>query len=205
LAVLAFIFALFLPQVSLRGVKEARGVGDGFAIPEGSDSECQLANVVAQILRRDNTSSLAGILARSGALLDVATAWGVLGVFVYQAAVGGPLPESAVEARVGVPSGVLTPFYRDIAAAGYLTRSSDGMLTLTGRGQAEAEKLVSAWQAWLMGQLRRWLTEHDIGPEQDGPVQAAVDRIVLRLAREAEAEARHASLNAVTVNVEPGA
>ena len=39
-------------------------------MPEGSDNEHQLANVVGQILRRDNRSSLAGILAASGCARD---------------------------------------------------------------------------------------------------------------------------------------
>jgi hypothetical protein len=33
IAVVAFILALFLPQVAMRGVARARGVGDGFAVP----------------------------------------------------------------------------------------------------------------------------------------------------------------------------
>ena len=64
IAVAGFVLALFLPQVTMRGLAKAEGVGDGFAVPEGSDNEHQLANMVGQILRRDNRSSLAGILAR---------------------------------------------------------------------------------------------------------------------------------------------
>ncbi len=78
--------------------------------------------MVGQILRRDNRSSLAGIMASSGTTLDLATAWGLIGVFVREHAFGWPTRESDVEDVVGVPPGVLRPFYRDIAAAGYLTR-----------------------------------------------------------------------------------
>src|SRR5579875_2027742 len=66
IAVVALLLALFLPQVALRGVAKVNGAGDGFAVPEGSDNEQQLANVVGHILRRDHRSSLAGILAASG-------------------------------------------------------------------------------------------------------------------------------------------
>jgi hypothetical protein len=192
LAVVAFLLALFLPQVTMRGAARVRGVGDGFAIPEGRDNERQLANVVAQILRRDNGSSLGNIIARSGSALDTATAWGVIGVFIHGQAFGGPLPESAVETRVGVPHGVLTPFYREIAAAGYLTRDDDGLLTLTDSGRAQAQKLVAAWRAWLMGELQGWLSEHDVSSEQRRQVADALGRITLRLVREADAEARRA-------------
>jgi hypothetical protein len=119
IALVALVLALFLPQVAMRGVGAASGVGDGFAVPEGSDNEHQLANVVGQILRRDNRSSLAGILAASGSALDIATAWGVMGVFVRQAAFGAPTRDADVEARIGVPPGVLRPFYLDIVSAGY--------------------------------------------------------------------------------------
>jgi EmrB/QacA subfamily drug resistance transporter len=191
-AVVAFLLALFLPQVTMRGIVKAGGVGDGFAVPEGSDNEHQLTNVVGQILRRDKGSSLTEILASSGSRLDTAAAWGVMGVFIYQKAFGGMLRESDVEVRVGVPAGVLTPFYREIAAAGYLTRDGDGVLALTGSGQAEADKITAAWRAWLMGELSGWLTAHEIDPEQTTMIEAAVGRITLRLVREAESDARRA-------------
>jgi hypothetical protein len=103
-----------------------------------------------------------------------------------------PTREADVEARIGVPPGVLRPFYRDIVSAGYLTQADDGTLELTGRGQAEADKLVAAWKAWLMGELRDWLAVHEVSPAQAAEVEAALGRITLRLIREAEAEAGRA-------------
>ncbi len=205
IALVALVLALFLPQVAMRGVGKADGVGDGFAVPEGSDNEHQLANVVGQVLRRDNRSSLAAILAASGSALDIATAWGVIGVFVRQAAFGAPTREADVEARIGVPPGVLRPFYREIVSAGYLTRSDDGVLELTERGQAEADKLVAAWKAWLMGELRDWLAAHEVSPAQASEVEAALGRITLRLVREAEAEAGRAPAVAAAAGAATGA
>lgn len=66
------------------------------------------------------------------------------------------------------------------------------MLELTERGQAEADKLVAAWKAWLMGELRDWLAAHEVTPAQAAEVEAALGRITLRLVREAEAEAGRA-------------
>ncbi|MCL2583506.1 MAG: MFS transporter [Streptosporangiales bacterium] len=195
-AAVALVLAVFLPQVQMRGVTSAAGVGDGFAMPEGADNEQQLANIVGQVLRRDDAPHLAGIVARSGSGLDVAAAWGVLGVFIHERVFGGPLPESAMEARVGVPSGVLTPFYAEVAGAGYLTREAGGLLALTERGRAEAEELTATWKAWLMGELHDWLTEHHVTPEQEAEVQGAIGRIALRLVREAAAEPRHGAITA---------
>ena len=192
IAVAALLLALFLPQVAMRGVGRVSGVGDGFAVPEGSDNEHQLANVVGQIMRRDNRSSLAGILASAGTTLDLATAWGLIGVFVREQAFSRPTREVDVEATLGVPPGVLRPFYRDIVTAGYLTRDDEGVLALTERGQAEVDRIVAAWNAWLMGELRGWLSEHEVNSDQRRQVEEALGRITLRLVREADAEARRA-------------
>jgi hypothetical protein len=189
-AVLALLLALFLPQVTLRGAAKVSGAGDGFAVPEGSDNERQLGNVVAEILRRDNRASAGHILASSGSVLDVAAAWGVMGVFLRERAFGVPARESDMEARVGVPHGVLRPFYTEVVAAGYLSRDGgDGdVLQLTPRGQAEADKIIAAWKAWLMGELAGWLKAHETSPEQTRMIEGAIGRITLRLIREAAAD-----------------
>ncbi|HEY3957786.1 MAG TPA: MDR family MFS transporter [Streptosporangiaceae bacterium] len=190
IAALALLLALFLPQVSMRGVAQASGAGDGFAVPEGSDNERQLGNVVAAVLRRDDRASAARILARSGSALDIAAAWGVMGVFLREHAFGVPARESDMEARVGVPSGVLRPFYSEVVTAGYLSRDgADGdVLRLTPRGQAEADKIVAAWKSWLMSELAGWLEAHEANPEQTSMIEAAIGRIALRLIREAAAD-----------------
>jgi hypothetical protein len=187
IAVVGFVLALFLPQVAMRGVTSVSGAGDGFAVPEGSDNEHQLANVVGQILRRDNRSSFGEILARSGSVLDAAFAWGVLGVFIRSQALGVSTRVADVEARLGVPPGVLRPFFDLVVSAGYLAFDGD-RLTLTSRGGEEAEKIAAAWRAWLMGELQGWLTAHEAKPEQTELIESAIDRIVLRLIREAEAD-----------------
>ena len=119
-------------------------------------------------------SSLEGILARSGSALDTAAAWGVLGVYLRQRALDQPTRVSDAEARVGVPAGVLEPFFREVIAAGYLTRAADqpdGVLTVTPRGRAEVDKLTAAWKAWLMDELRDWLQAHEATPEQTQQVE----------------------------------
>jgi hypothetical protein len=78
--------------------------------------------------------------------------------------------------------------------AGYVTRGGDGVLLLTERGQAEMGKVTAAWKAWLMGELRDWLEEHHVSSEQRQQVADALDRITLRLVREADAEARRTGI-----------
>jgi EmrB/QacA subfamily drug resistance transporter len=187
IAVVGLVVAFFLPQVTMRGVARVSGAGDGFAIPEGSDNEHQLANVVGQILRRDNRSAMTQVLARSGSRLDVAMAWGVMGVSIGEQVSGAAVRGTDVEDRIGVPPGVLRPFYDEIVTAGYLSRDGD-MLTLTDSGRAETTKITAAWRAWLMNELQGWLKAHEASPEQVALIEAAIDRIVLRLIRENAAD-----------------
>jgi len=187
IALVALVLALFLPQVTMRGLARVSGPGDGFAVPEGSDNEQQLANVVGHILRRDNRSAAAQVLASSGTRLDLAMAWGVMGVFLQEQVFGVQARETTVETRLGVPPGVLRPFYDEIVTAGYLRRDGDA-LTLTDSGRAETAKITAAWRAWLMGELQGWLKAHEASPDQVALIEAAIDRIVIRLIRENEAE-----------------
>lgn len=88
------------------------------------------------------------------------------------------------------------PFYREIAAAEYLTRDHGGLLALADPGRAETHRLAVAWRTWLMGELQGWLKAHEVSREQTSAIEAAIGRITLRLVREAEAGARHAAVPA---------
>ena len=74
----------------------------------------------------------------------------------------------------------------------------EGVLVLTERGEAEVGKLVAAWKAWLMHELRGWLEAHEVNSEQRQQVEAAIGRITLRLVREADVEARRPGLPRAT-------
>ncbi len=190
-ALLALVVAFFLPQVTLRGTDRASGTGEGFAIPEGSESDTQLENVIGQVLRKKGASAAPEVLAASGTALDLPTSWGVMGVYLRDAITGGAT-QSSIERSVGVPSGVLRSFFDEIVAAGYLTRNGD-VLRLTGSGQVEVDRIVTAWRGWLLRELEESLPAIESGRTVDDPTQAArinaaVDRMVVRLVREDEVE-----------------
>ncbi len=190
-AMLALVVAFFLPQVTLRGTDRASGTGEGFAIPEGSDWDTQLENVIGQVLEKKGASAAPEVLAASGTALDLPTSWGVMGVYLREAITGGAT-QSAVEGSVGVPHGVLRSFFDGIVAAGYLTRSGDG-LRLSHSGPIEVNKIVAAWRSWLLCELGEALpavgSERSVdNPGEADRINAAVDRMVVRLVREDEVE-----------------
>jgi hypothetical protein len=86
---------------------------------------------------------------------------------------------------VGIPTGVLRSFFDEIAAAGYATRDGD-KLSLTKQGTAQVQLITAAWRAWLVNELRDWLPDEQVQATSRARVDAAIDRIVVRLVRENE-------------------
>jgi len=186
-ALAALVVALFLPQVTLRSRVTAAGAGDGFAIPQGSDADTQLENVIGQVLKQKGESAAPEVLRASGSSLDIPTSWGVFGVYLRDAITGSAI-ETSIERSVGVPHGVLRPFFDEIVEAGFLTREGD-VLRLTPEGRRQAQLITPAWRVWLIDELQEWLPAAGAEMPQTEKVDAALDRIVVRLVRESELEA----------------
>ena len=89
--------------------------------------------------------------------------------------------ERSAEDRIGVPHGVLTPFFDELVSAGYLARGHDvDTLTLTTDGRAQVMLIVSAWHDLLVGELHEWLpSQEDIDEHTVRALQRVVTRLVL--------------------------
>jgi hypothetical protein len=94
-----------------------------------------------------------------------------------------------IEQQIGVPHGVLTSFYEEIIAAGYLRRT-DGVLTLTADGDAVISVIGQAWNTWLVEQLHDWLPEQD-DSDLSQRARAAVGRIARRVMLEQQNDRRN--------------
>jgi EmrB/QacA subfamily drug resistance transporter len=189
---LAFVVALFLPQVTLRGREGASGAGEGFAVPEGSDLDNQLENVVAGVFRQKGRSAAPQILVEVDSALDDATAWGVTGVFLRHSILR-VARQSAIEASVGVPPGVLQSYFDELVADGWVQRPDDDTLLLTDAGQAEVLKIAAGWREWVIRELSAGFsvtTESgdEVPAVETRQISDALDRVVLRLIREEELE-----------------
>ncbi len=113
-----------------------------------------------------------------------------MGVYLRYA-ITGAARQSAVETSVGVPPGVLRSFFDEIVVDGYLTRDGDN-LSLTAKGMTEVNLITAAWRNWLVEELAEWIpddnAEIDAGQPRPRQIDAAFDRIVIRLIRENELE-----------------
>jgi len=179
IAAVGFLVALVMPQVTLRGTAQdaAKGAGEGFALPTDIDSEAQLETIIGRILRRQPDAG-AWVLSHSGSGLDRPTAWAIFEVYLRRQVLGLPTTQLDVENRLGIPPGVLSSFYDELIDAGYLVRG-DGGFALTEQALDAIAKVNTAWNRWLLDELKDWLPGQD-DPQLDERALAAVDRIARR-------------------------
>src|SRR3954453_10474086 len=73
----AFVLALFLKEVPLRGTarETAADVGEGFGVPDGADARQQLPLAIARLLQRKARPHLPLVRLRSGAGFGPADSW----------------------------------------------------------------------------------------------------------------------------------
>jgi EmrB/QacA subfamily drug resistance transporter len=155
-ALTAFVVALFLKQVPLRGTarETAPDVGEGFGVPEAADARQQLQAAIARLLRSKGRAELPTVRAESGAAFDDSDGWTVGQVYLRaRLDRTATLPEIA--RLYHLPAQVLEPAFARAADRGYLTMQ-DGQLSLTRSGEAEVDKLVTALRGWLADQLADW-------------------------------------------------
>jgi EmrB/QacA subfamily drug resistance transporter len=196
-ALVALVVAFFLPEVPLRDGTRPSAPDEGFAVPAGADSDAQLETVVGQILRNRVRAAAPSVLAGSGSELDMAQAWGGLGVHLREAITSAPT-EASIAHQIGVPSGVLRPFFDELVEAHYLRREG-AELHLTEDGHRQVQLIITATRAWLVSELHDWLPPAAVAEGADSvepgavtivgrdDVNAALDRLVVRLVRENEA------------------
>ena len=152
----AFVLALFLKEVPLRGTARsaASDVGEGLAMPEAADARLQLQLVIARLVRRRGPTALAAVREQSGSALDSSDGW-VVGQVYLRTRLGHTASMEDISRRHLVPDTVLQPAFDTAAGHGYIEGPSDG-LALTAAGEAEMGKLVEGVYAWLSDELGDW-------------------------------------------------
>lgn len=185
-AAVALGFALLMPQVAMRDVRASSsdGPGGGFAMPHPSGDDAQLEDLVSGLLRRGGRDAAEQVLASSGVQLSRAQLWGLGQVLVRGWLLEQTVRESAVEAWVGVPQGVLHSYFDELVGDGLLAREDD-VLTLAPAGRQAGLAIVEAWRDYLRQGLREWLPAEEVNSPQ---TDATIRRVVIRLIRETGAQ-----------------
>ena len=160
-AIVAFVVALFLKQVPLRGTSRAGAgdVGDAFGMPEGANSAQQLQTAIGRLFRKQGREAFVAIRERSGSALMVADGWCVGQVHV-RARLGADTSLEAIAQRLRIPPQVLEPAFRAAREHGYLA-GPDEQLEVTQAGQVEVDKFVASTRAWLATELSDWGASDD--------------------------------------------
>ncbi len=188
-AAVALLIALVMPQVTMRDVRSvaAGGPGGGFAMPRPSGEEDQLEDLVTAVLRRRGPDAAQQVIEASGVRLSTAQLWGLGQLIVRGWLLGQTVRESAVESWVGLPQGVLTPYFDALVADGLVARAGD-VLTLAPAGEDAGRAIVGAWRDYLRDGLREWLPDAQV---ESAETDAAMRRVVTRLIRESTRPGRH--------------
>ncbi len=183
-ALAGFVAAWFLKEVPLRDSARAGAsdMGEAFAAPDSGEAERQLERAVASVMRKARGGPVSRqILAASGSALDPVEAW-TLGQIHWRLRLRGDAALSSIAAAHRMPAEVLEPAFARTARAGYARLEGD-LLFLTPAGEAELERLSTAWRSWLATRLDDW----DAGdPEDRARLERALDGLAERLLEEDE-------------------
>ncbi|MFI9239524.1 DHA2 family efflux MFS transporter permease subunit [Streptomyces sp. NPDC053079] len=183
-ALAGFVAAWFLKEVPLRDSARAGAsdMGEAFAAPDSGDAERQLERAVASVMRKAKGGPVSRqILDASGSALDPVEAW-TLGQIHWRLRLRGDAALSSIAAAHRMPAEVLEPAFSRTARAGYARLEGD-LLFLTPAGEAELERLSTAWRSWLATHLDDW----DAGDPQDrARMERALDGLAERLLEEDE-------------------
>lgn len=175
-AALGLVVAFFLKQVPLRDSARmgSTDMGEGFASPRGADSQRLLEASVAKIIGTTDLETARHIIQTSDTRLDIAGAWAVMQVDLYERMVGHA-GLGLIAARRHLPPEVLLPVFDRMVDEGYLTRHGN-LFTHTEAGTREADLLTRAWGTWLEARVQQ-----DIGHPACTSLRTAVDAIAKRL------------------------
>ncbi|MFF7532944.1 MDR family MFS transporter [Streptomyces bobili] len=175
-AALGFVVALFLKQVPLRDSarRTSTDLGEGFGSPHDANAQRVLETAVAKIIGRADADITRRIVAESDTRLDVAGAWAVMQVELFDRLVGHA-SLGLIAARRHMPPEVLLPVFDRMVDEGFLSRHGS-LLSHTEAGAREARVITEAWGDWLEERVRQ-----DIGRPAGSDLRAAVDTIAKRL------------------------
>src|SRR6478752_6910334 len=152
-ALVAFVLALFLPQVKLADslAPEASDLGPGFGAPESLPNQEILSRRIANLLYGRRRDRVLDLLESEESDLDAAQIWAIVQVYGLTAS-GHRADIAQVAWSRHLPAAVLEPLFRQIVADGYAEGNLDD-LTLTALGKGTVDRLSDDLSAWILDNL----------------------------------------------------
>ena len=152
-ALVAFVLALFLPQVKLADslAPEASDLGPGFGAPESLPNQEILSRRIANLLYGRRRDRVLDLLESDESDLDAARIWAIVQVYGLTAA-GHRADVAQVAWSRHLPAAVLEPLFRQVVADGYAEGNLDD-LTLTALGKGTVDRLSDDLSAWILENL----------------------------------------------------
>lgn len=152
-ALVAFVLALFLPQVKLADslAPEANDLGPGFGTPESLPNQEILSRRIANLLYGRRRDRVLDLLESDETDLDAASIWAIVQVYGLTAS-GHRADVAQVAWSRHLPAAVLEPLFRQVVAAGYAEGNLDD-LTLTALGKGTVDRLSDDLSAWILENL----------------------------------------------------
>jgi hypothetical protein len=153
-AVVGFVWAIFLREVPLRGIGNNRGdIGDAFAMPTSQSPDEMLEAAIGRLLRGAPGMRLRSIAMRPDCRLDVAQLWALLQIH-RRSQVFGVARLSDIGDQFGLPYEVLQPAFDRIVNNGYAVRDVDD-LWLAPSGMREVDFITTLIREWVVDKLTR--------------------------------------------------
>ena len=152
-ALIAFVLALFLPQVKLADslAPEASDLGPGFGAPESLPNQEILSRRIANLLYGRRRDRVLDLLESEESALDAASIWAIVQVYGLTAS-GHRADVAQVAWSRHLPAAVLEPLFRQVVADGYAEGNLDD-LTLTALGKGTVDRLSDDLSAWILENL----------------------------------------------------
>ncbi len=153
-ALIAFIVALFLKQVPMRGLTRpgASDIGPAFAIPDQRTAQEQLEGQVVRILQTRLPEAAATLLEASRAGLDGVQVWTLRQVAIQQIHAHGPTDPYDIAASHRVPMALIRPAIDDCISQGLLLEAED-RVELSEQGREQFRAFVRELWAWLVTEV----------------------------------------------------
>ncbi|MBR7835290.1 DHA2 family efflux MFS transporter permease subunit [Actinospica durhamensis] len=152
IALVAFVLALFLPEVALRTATRTTDLGESSGLPTYRTSLAEIERFVTKLSSRQNVWERYGrAIERADVDISVPQAYGL-----FRLHHAGPITEEQICKQLKAPADEIRPRVDRLVSSGNAQRDENGLITLTPKGKDIIDKLSQERIKMLEEQLKGW-------------------------------------------------